>query len=597
VEHKIVSIDLIDKILHKLLQNENNELDKSQTCRVFASMVYTTALLSTSVYLVHSSQIENLLDCLSKKLKVKNLKINSQDISNIIWSLGKFVDVPELQKIVIVNKESLKLLLQQIAPHNRLSFASHGISNIIWALGKLVTEPSLQQLVIDNQASLDLLLKQINPNNILSFKSQEISNIIWGLGKLVVEPKLQQLVIYNQASLDLLLQKIAPNNILSFTAQEISNIIWGLSRLVAVSDLRQLVIDNEASFELLLQQINQIDGLSFNSQKISMTIWCLAKIGEHVPFSKKSASCIVKSCLYLFRLALNKQSSMTMGNRIHIMHGLINFVQNNIITFNKPNKESIRTFYLNHIIENPELIKNDYLPINMYLIAFYQEYLTKEELITILKDIDFIKLPTEIRTQTRHFSNLSYLLVKIRNELKDDSENKDLIDLATKLTTAIQTGRDKLLPDIKKLDDYLLTAMYFASQLIGEEEIFAKVKINIDPPRTSELQREVSQIMKELLAEGVTITIEATKKHNSIPVDILLRLANGVDIAIEICGPGHYIDPEGSILSGVTIMHHEIKKQEYSKLIELNFSQHTSRDKMIAYTRRELFINDIPLKP
>jgi hypothetical protein len=58
-----------------------------------------------------------------------------------------------------------------------------------------------------------------------------------------------------------------------------------------------------------------------------------------------------------------------------------------------------------------------------------------------------------------------------------------------------------------------------------------------------------------------------------------------------------YIDPEGSILSGVTIMHHEIKKQEYSKLIELNFSQHTSRDKMIAYTRRELFINDIPLKP
>ena len=127
LEHKKLSIDFIDTILHKLLQNENHVKDKRQHCRELSSMFYTVALLSTSGDLVKNLPVNDLFSCLNKKLKVKILEINSQDISNIIWSLGKFVDVPELQKIVIVNKESLQLLLQQIAPHNRLSFISQGI--------------------------------------------------------------------------------------------------------------------------------------------------------------------------------------------------------------------------------------------------------------------------------------------------------------------------------------------------------------------------------------------------------------------------------------------------------------------------------------
>ena len=191
---------------------------------------------------------------------------NSQEVSNLLWSLAKLVDNGRLQldQSGLASQAVTALLSQVVTPPG--PFNSQEVSNLLWSLAKLVENGRLQldQCGLASQTVTALLSQVVTPPGPFTL-SGYVSNLLWSLAKLVENGRLQldQDSLTNQALMALLPQVETPPG--PFKPKEISNLLWALA---ALGDGVSL---NEVFNILRTMDMNTIE--SWLGQE--MTLWAL----------------------------------------------------------------------------------------------------------------------------------------------------------------------------------------------------------------------------------------------------------------------------------------------------------------------------------
>jgi hypothetical protein len=233
--------------------------------------------------------------------------------------------------------------------------------------------------------------------------------------------------------------------------------------------------------------------------------------------------------------------------------------------------------------------------------ADFQEYLTKNELIKILENVNFF-IP-DINDAKSYFTSMGYLLVKTRKELDNDKENKDLLNLEHKVTTEIKKVYRLFHDNIENVDQGTRNAMHNTCSLVDGIKNLDCLKPNyndVDVHRKhSKLEHICLDIIKTLMPNPDNLQQEYATK-NLPPVDAYITYPDGSLIAIEIQGPGHYIDNEGKYPTGRHLLKIARLQKENIKVIEVNSTTFMGYDDYIeiaAYLINLLLENHVEIRP
>ena len=243
----------------------------------------------------------------------------------------------------------------------------------------------------------------------------------------------------------------------NFNSQGISNILSSIVQLAGMTEFRQLIFKNENGVKVL-QKIIKNSNVKFHSLDISSIIYSLGILSGSIDLGKQLTR-LIRSTYNVLVSQIPPVSEFSIISSFRILSGFIKLMRNNIIIYNKPSQDLIRGLLINKVIANPSIINNKEMYKYIYPIVFFQEYLTKIELIKIFKNITFVTPNVDFLKS--YFVSMGCLLVKIRKELdKDDKEKQDLLALESKVIIEIQGVWQQFKPKIKKFNYKTINAIY-----------------------------------------------------------------------------------------------------------------------------------------
>jgi hypothetical protein len=281
-----------------------------------------------------------------------------------------------------------------------------------------------------------------------------------------------------------------------------------------------------------------------------------------------------------------------------LLSGINKLIRNNTITSNKPSKSLIRGVFLEKIIADTSIINNNRLYHYLHTIADFQAYLTKNELIKILENINFF-IP-DINDAKSYFTAMGYLLAKIRKEIANDKKNRKLIVLEHLIETEIKKAWLHFKPNIDSFNMSLITAIHNTCSLIYKAEDLTLLKATYEVTQGSNLEKNILTIIKTLIADPESLKIEYRINNNLPPVDACIIQPDGSMLAIEIQGTGHYLDDEGEYPTGKHLLKSARLQIENIQVIEVSgpklMNYHTPKD-LASPLINILLENNVKIRP
>ena len=555
----------------------------------------------------HRKQLLRIIPTISEIIDKRNL--DNISITTILYSLAKTGVCCKMNpnhtsenECIRYEQESInlidKILTKILQTHEKHS--EWVWSNIFSSLG-LFAEQS-PYLITKEQTNK--LLNTFNffmqKNSITELLPQHISNIFLGVTKLLKSNKLDSKSITTYSIIEYLLQQIRCG-IDKFNAQDIAINIYSISNLAELTEFVQLIYKNNNIIKsLMLRVINHKD-LNWTDKEISTVINGLGMLTNNLYFNKELYDLIQTTYIFLYNKMSFVMSEINIETSTYMTSGIIKLILNNVISYYKPSKEFIRNIILNKVIANPSIINTKKLYYFMHSITFFQEYVTKRELIWICKNINFFT--PDVNNLKIYFISMGYLLVKTRKELENDKENKDLLNLEHKITTDIRKTYRLFHDKIENIDSKTIYAIYNTCSLVDEIINLDFLKLNYkylnENSKHSKLEHICLDIIKTLIPNPENLQQEYVTK-NLPPVDAYITYPDGSLIAIEIQGPGHYIDNEGKYPSGRHLLKIARLQKENIKVIEVNASVLMGYDDYIeiaAYLINLLLENHVEIRP
>eukprot|EP01026_Neomeris_dumetosa_P074337 TRINITY_DN7721_c0_g1_i1.p1 TRINITY_DN7721_c0_g1~~TRINITY_DN7721_c0_g1_i1.p1 ORF type:complete len:561 (-),score=43.17 TRINITY_DN7721_c0_g1_i1:67-1662(-) len=188
--------------------------------------------------------IEGIYDVLLQLMKRRAKKMEAWSLSNCLWSLGKLVDVLDVDQSKLYYITVFRELCKQVT-YIAHDMTNCQISNSLWAMGKFKWKDNEQiSLLIDS--AIKAVYKQ-------DVAAQDISINLWALATM-------EFIDVN--AIDCFIQYLK-NHIEDITSsQSVSNIMWALKKL-RYNDLEMFKM-----VEMIILKSN----LQFNSQEISVIL-------------------------------------------------------------------------------------------------------------------------------------------------------------------------------------------------------------------------------------------------------------------------------------------------------------------------------------
>ena len=211
-----------------------------------SNIIYGFSLIYKNVH-DNSKELNSLFEkMIISKVNELSSSFNSQELSNMLYSLTKLKDVLTDKNIKMLYKKIIYLIDQYI-DQNTLS--SQHFSNILWSSTKI------------NSTNIDFIKKMFKKlTDIHSFNIQELSMCLWVLATcelltMKIEIEYICVKIYNKQ------QNLA-------NMQTLSTILWSLAKL-------DYKAQEENFYSILIQSI---DIVSCNIQHIATITWSLARL-------------------------------------------------------------------------------------------------------------------------------------------------------------------------------------------------------------------------------------------------------------------------------------------------------------------------------
>ena len=105
--------------------------------------------------------------------------------------------------------------------------------------------------------------------------------------------------------------------------------------------------------------------------------------------------------------------------------------------------------------------------------------------------------------------------------------------------------------------------------------------------QTSESQFQ-RQVLKELLAMGLTCCMEGLTRDRLFSVDVMVRGEAGQDIAVEVDGPSHFTSRQPYRELGSTLLRRRLVAARVSQVVCVPFFEWDSSHDRQAYLRGKL---------
>jgi hypothetical protein len=491
-----------------------------------------------------------------------------------------------------------KILIKILQTHEKCGELEW--SAILYSLGLLAkqspyltTKEQINNLV--DQFIVDIPKKSVN-----NLTPQQISNIFFTVVKFIKFNKLDDKSIATYSLIEYLFQQIKCN-INMFTPQGCSSIIYSIAMLTELTEFTQLFNNNQHIITLLLDEVVENKNLNWREIDSSFVINALGLLIKNSYVNKQLHNSIRKTYFFLYHKIYFNASNINILSTINIISGIIKLTLRNIINDNKPSYNFIRDIFLNKIIANPSIINTSKLYQYLYTMTFFQEYLTKTELILIFKNITFFT--PDVNNLKVYFTGMGYLLVKIRKELDNDKENKDLLDLEHKIATEIRKVFLLFHKNIENINKVTRSSMYNTCSLVDGIKNLDGLKPNYDDVgeyiADSKLQDTCIDIIKTLIPNPENLQQEYVT-NNLPPIDACITYPDGSLIAIEIQGPGHYIDNEGKHPTGRHLLKMARLQKENITVIEVNSTalmRYNDYREIAAYLIDLLLENHVEIRP
>ena len=575
------SISKTNQAVDTFIQNINylNRLNNTHTQdfnKIVTSKLNSFKKNKPSLTDDHRRQILRIIPTIGKLVDRKDL--NSIALCTILYSLSKIALFCKLDQSKTsaddcvqyeqASKDLISQILIKISKYK--THKQREWSNIFYTLGLLVKQSA--DLITREQINnvVDKFNYDIQIRVVTGLKGQGISNIFLSLVQLLEFDKLDSKSRATTDFIEYFLQKITQDSISNFIPQHITNIIHSLAKLSKDPEIRKVIGNNRTVIELLLQESkNKIS--SFYKIDISELFYGLGILSNNIYFNQKVNDIIRSTYKLLLSYISDNALKFNIKDISSILHGIEKLIGCNIIAGYKPNKCFIRNILLNRVIADPSIINDNELYGNIYHIAFFQEYLTTTELLKIFKDINFF-IPS-VKYLKTYFTSMGYLLARIYKELKNDSENPELKTLEYKVKTAIKVAWQQFQPNIKNFNRKEINAINNACSLIYKAEDLTCLrpvyKKQIGKATSSRLENLCIPIIKTLIPNPENLKLEYSI-NNLPPVDACIIYPNGTILAIEIQGPGHYIDNDAKHHSGKSLLKIANIEKAKVKVIEFN---------------------------
>jgi hypothetical protein len=274
--------------LQELLQLLQDH-DSSRVSYIDVAAAYTRAgkLCQGETALAQSAAAQPLLKHLDQLLPTVQQRMRTRELSNVIWSCAYSKHVAPVDQ-----------LLPDFMQPSVLSGAnSHDIANVLWALATLEQQVPQQQL----EKLLIAIARQAHLAD-----PQHISNSLWAVGKLGCQVLQQQLAVLLAAfTADGMLGRADPQNIanmllgMAYMGQQLPDAQLGLllaelsvkshmakpqelaNSLWAVAKLGQQVQDSKQLQQLVSAFVNKLSRAS--TQSLANTLWAVSEMGQQIP--------------------------------------------------------------------------------------------------------------------------------------------------------------------------------------------------------------------------------------------------------------------------------------------------------------------------
>ena len=553
----------------------------------------------------HRKQLLSIIPTIGEIIDKKNLDHIS--IITILYSLAKTEVFCKMNpnntsenECIRYEQESINLIdkiltkiLQTPGKHSEMHW-----SNIFYALSLLAKQSP--NLITSEQINNLMANLNIQKQSLTEFNHLDISDIFVTIVKLLKHNKLDSSSIATHSFLTYLLQQIKPV-IGNFNTQSIASTLLSIGKLTNFSDFIQLISDKQDIIELLLENAITNNNLNWKPRDVSQVIYTLGIITEDIYLNKKVASIVKLAYNTLYSKVSFTAPKYDISSAHFLLCGIIKLIKNNVITSNKPSKSIIRGIFLEKIIADTSIINNKDLYQYLHTIANFQAYLTKNELIKILENINFF-IP-DINDAKVYFTTMGYLLAKIRKELNNDKENKDLLNLEHKVTTEIKKVYRLFHDNIENVNQGTKNSMHNTCSLVdGITNLdYLKPKYNNFFERRESLEFENTYlgIIKTLMPNPENLQQEYLT-NNLPPIDVCITYPSGRLLAIEIQGPGHYIDNEGEYPTGKHLLKMARLQKENIKVIEVNTTtlmDYKNHREIAAYLINLLLENHVEIRP
>jgi hypothetical protein len=595
----------VDNFIQKItkLYTSNNKDISKQVAACFNSLKTDVGFLTDD----HRKQLLRIIPTISEMIATKNLDHIST--VNILHSLAKIDIFCKLNpsntpsfRCVEYEQESknlIDIILKKILQRHE-KYEEREWSSIFYSLGLLaeqspylITKEQINNLV--DKFIFDTQKKSLN-----NLTTRHTSNILFAVVKLIKFNKLDDESIATYSFIEYLFQQIKCN-IHIFTPQEIRSNIYSITNLTRLTEVTQLFNNSQHIIQLLLQEVVENKNLNLEDTDISHVINSLGMLINNSYIDKKLYNRIRETYFFLYSKIYFNASNINILNSNNIISGIIRLISGNVINDDKPSYNFIRDIFLNKLIANTSILNTKKLYQFMHTITFFQEYLTKTELIRILKDTTFFT--PDVNNLNIYFTSMGYLLVKIRKELDNDKENKDLLNLEHKIADKTKKAWLLFHKNIENIDKYTRNAMYNTCSLIDEITNLDCLKPNYDDvneySKDSNFQDTCIDIIKTLIPNPENLQQEYVT-NNLPPIDACITYPDGSLLAIEIQGPGHYIDNEGKHPTGKHLLKMAKLKQENIKVIEVNATVlmgYNDHREIAAYLINLLLENHVEIRP
>jgi hypothetical protein len=564
------------------LKNTSLSIQIMEIFNTFKQHVNTSYLTND-----HRKQFLTIIPTISKIIDKKDL--SAQTTANILHTLARTMvccklnsDHRLVDEFIQYEQACRNLISQILATPTDKTYTPRSWSNLIYAVGELASQSP--NLITTETINNLVVTFNTQKHSLTKFNPQDISNIFTSVSKLLQLNKLDSKSSDTYSFIEYLFKQIKPV-ISDFNPKSISDTIFAIAKLLLFPEITQIISKNRHIIELLLQEIVEDINLNWKAMNISMIFFGLGQIVcvRNLSLSGTLSQVIRSAYNMLYNKIPSVESNIDVEMGDYILFGIIMLIRANIIIDDKPSEDFIRRIFLNKIIADHSIMNSGKLYCFLYTMSFFQEYLTKKELIKIIDNIKFFT--PDVINLKMYFSGMGHLLVKIRKEIDNDRTDKKLFALEALITTQIKITWEHFKFNIINFDHGIKRAMHNTCSLVDEIKDLYLLPVNyiFKEKAYSALENDILAIIKTLMLNPESLKREYHIDKNLSPVDACIIYPDRSMVAIEIQGPGHYIDNKAEHPTGKHLLKIARLQKANIKVIEINPS------KLMAYRKSQKF--------